>query len=74
MKYQPFNDGNKRTALIFSNLLLSKFHNQILLFNEKQLDLFKDKLINYYNAENNAQNFKAFLKKHIKSQTISLRY
>ncbi|QDF64801.1 Fic family protein [Mycoplasma nasistruthionis] len=67
MKMQPFNDGNKRSALIFSNYLLIKFHNLTIGTNDFNNHLiFKKHLVNYYENSNNLPVLIEYLKQNLK--------
>ncbi|OAB49211.1 Fic family protein [Mycoplasmopsis gallinarum] len=66
MKLQPFNDGNKRTSMIFTNLLLSKHFNQVLVV--KDIEKYRSLFVNYYETDNN-EKLIAFLKRNLKGKT-----
>lgn len=58
-KSQGFPDGNKRTALIFSNMYLIKNGKGLLEISERKDKAFKNHLLDYYENKNN--NLKTFL-------------
>jgi len=60
MKAQIFNDGNKRTAVIFANHYLISKGEGLIVIPEKQVPIFKKYLIKYY--ENGTKDIIAFLK------------
>ncbi|WP_027333043.1 Fic family protein [Mycoplasmopsis gallinarum] len=66
MKLQPFNDGNKRTSMIFTNLLLSKHFNQVLVV--KDIGKYRSLFVDYYETDDN-EKLIAFLKRNLKGQT-----
>ncbi|WP_406616856.1 Fic family protein [Mycoplasmopsis adleri] len=68
MKIQPFNDGNKRSTMVFSNLLLNKYFNKILLIKNKDIDKYRDLFIEYYETDDNKQ-FIKFLKQRLISHS-----
>ena len=51
MKAQLFNDGNKRTGIIFANHYLISNESGLLIVPEKEVNLFKDKLVKYYEGD-----------------------
>lgn len=60
-KQQFFHDGNKRTALIFTNYILLKNCNGVITLEDKNKDEFEDLLIAYYEDENKKQEFLQFI-------------
>ncbi len=60
MKTQVFNDGNKRSAVIFANHYLISHAGGMLVVPEGQVPFFKKLLVEYYEGEN--ENIKPFLK------------
>lgn len=56
-KQQFFHDGNKRTALIFTNYVLLKNCNGVITLDEKAKDEFEDLLIAYYEDETKKREF-----------------
>lgn len=66
MKLQPFNDGNKRTSMIFTNLLLSKHFNQVLVV--KDIEKYRSLFVDYYETDDN-EKLIAFLKRNLKGKT-----
>ena len=61
MKTQIFNDGNKRTAVIFANHFLISQAGGLLVIPEKQVPAFKKLLIRYYEGTDQGE-IKEFLK------------
>lgn len=61
MKMQPFNDGNKRTAMLVANHQLIKYGKGILSIADEDRIEFGTKLIEYYEDENKIENLKTFL-------------
>lgn len=61
MKKQIFNDGNKRAAVIFANHYLIGKGAGLLVIPEKDVPLFKQMLVNYY-EDNGEKEIKEFLK------------
>lgn len=53
MKTQIFNDGNKRTAVIFANHYLISQGGGMIIIPEKDVPEFKKLLVNYYEGKNN---------------------
>lgn len=51
MKAQLFNDGNKRTGIIFANHYLVSHESGLLIVPEKEVNVFKDKLVKYYEGD-----------------------
>lgn len=51
MKAQLFNDGNKRTGIIFANHYLISNESGLLIVPKKEVNLFKDKLVKYYEGD-----------------------
>ncbi|WP_029513039.1 Fic family protein [Mycoplasmopsis iners] len=66
MKLQPFNDGNKRSSMIFTNLLLSKHFNQVLVV--KDIEKYRNLFVDYYETDDN-EKLIAFLKRNLKGKT-----
>lgn len=62
MKTQIFNDGNKRTAVIFANHFLISHGGGMLIIPEKEVPTFKRLLIAYYEDRNRTE-IVAFMKK-----------
>ena len=60
MKTQIYNDGNKRTAVIYANHYLISKGQGLLVIDYQKVSDFKKHLINYY--ENKDSNIKEFLK------------
>ena len=60
MKTQIYNDGNKRTAVIYANHYLISKGQGLLVIDYSKVDVFKKHLINYY--EDKDSNIKEFLK------------
>ncbi len=48
MKAQIFNDGNKRTAVLFANHYLIKHGEGLLVIPENEVETFKKLLVDYY--------------------------
>ncbi|MBR2289595.1 MAG: Fic family protein [Clostridia bacterium] len=61
MKLQAFNDGNKRTAMLVANHELIKNGNGILSIAEENKIEFGEKLIQFYEDENNLEDLKQFI-------------
>ncbi len=61
MKRQIFNDGNKRTAIIFANHYLISNASGLIVVPEKIVPEFKKLLVEYY-EESNVKAIKTFLK------------
>ena len=61
MKKQIFIDGNKRTAIIFANLLLIKNGKGLIVIPNEQVEKFKSLLISYYEGKD-VKKIKEFLK------------
>lgn len=61
MKTQIFNDGNKRTAVIFANHYLISKGLGLLIIDFNKVKEFKQLLVKYY-EDNDANNIKIFLK------------
>ena len=51
MKSQLFNDGNKRTGVIFANHYLISHQSGLLIVPEKEVSAFKGKLVKYYEGK-----------------------
>ena len=51
MKTQVYNDGNKRTAVIFANHYLISKGKGLLVINYKKVSDFRKKLVNYYEGK-----------------------
>ncbi|WP_324673029.1 hypothetical protein U5U50_00865 [Mycoplasma sp. 888] len=66
MKLQPLNDGNKRSAMIFTNLLLSKHFNQVLVV--KDIEKYRSLFVDYYETDDN-EKLITFLKRNLKRKT-----
>ena len=62
MKTQIFNDGNKRTAVIFANHFLISHGGGMLIIPEKEVPTFKRLLIAYYEDQDRTE-IVAFMKK-----------
>ena len=62
MKTQIFNDGNKRTAVIFANHFLISHGGGMLIIPEKEVSTFKRLLIAYYEDRDRTE-IVAFMKK-----------
>ena len=62
MKTQIFNDGNKRTAVIFANHFLISHGGGMLIIPEKEVPTFKRLLIAYYEDRDRTE-IVAFMKK-----------
>ena len=60
MKTQIYNDGNKRTAVIYANHYLISKGQGLLVIDYSKVDIFKKYLVNYY--EDKDSNIKEFLK------------
>ena len=60
MKTQIYNDGNKRTAVIYANHYLISKGQGLLIIDFNKVDVFKEKLVNYY--EDKDFSIKHFLK------------
>ena len=60
MKTQIFNDGNKRTAIIFANHYLISHGAGLMVVPENIVSEFKQLLVKYYEGTDNT--VKAFLK------------
>lgn len=65
MKTQTFYDGNKRTAILFTNLLLGTKHNAILNLPSDSIETFRDLFIAYYEDESKLTPLVDFLKDHV---------
>jgi prophage maintenance system killer protein len=63
MKKQIFNDGNKRTAVIFANHYLISKGGGLLIIPENKVTEFKRLLIDYY-EDKDEKTIKEFMKKH----------
>lgn len=61
VKVQIYNDGNKRTALIYANHYLIAHGKGLLVIPDKKVLEFKQKLIKYYEGID-AKDVKSFLK------------
>lgn len=61
MKTQIFNDGNKRASVIFANHYLISKGQGLLVIPEKEVPLFKNLLVNYYEDKDIAD-IKSFMK------------
>lgn len=53
MKSQLFNDGNKRTGVIFANHYLISHKGGLLVVPEKEVGVFRRKLVEYYEGNSN---------------------
>lgn len=60
MKTQIYNDGNKRTSVIYANHYLISKGQGLLIIDYNKVDVFKEKLVNYY--EDKDFSIKHFLK------------
>ena len=60
MRYQPFWDGNKRTAMLAANQILISEGCGVLTIAESQQITFKEKVVDYY-ITNNKEELKQFL-------------
>lgn len=63
MKAQIFNDGNKRTAIIFANHFLISNGSGLLVIPQNKVSEFKKMLVSYYEDNDNGQIFE-FMKKY----------
>jgi hypothetical protein len=63
MKAQPFNDGNKRTAVIFANHYLISKADGLLVIPEAHVKEFKKLLVSYYEGKNEVR-IKNFMKEN----------
>lgn len=54
MKTQPFNDGNKRTAVIFANHYLISKAGGLLVIPKAYVKEFKKLLVSYYEEKRNS--------------------
>jgi len=63
MRTQIFNDGNKRSAIIFANHYLISKGQGLLVVPQELVSQFKQLLINYYEGVN-TNDIKVFLKNH----------
>lgn len=61
MKTQIYNDGNKRTAVIFANHFLIANGLGLLVINYEKVEEFKSKLVRYY-EDKDIENIKKLLK------------
>jgi len=61
MKSQLFNDGNKRTGIIFANHYLISHECGLLVVPEQEVGVFKRKLVEYYES-NSADDITNFLR------------
>lgn len=55
MKAQLFNDGNKRTAVIFANHYLISQGEGLLIIPEEKVPEFKRLLVSYYEDRDNGE-------------------
>ena len=62
MKAQIFNDGNKRTAVIFANHYIISKGKGLLVIPEKSVPEFKKLLVAYYENRDNGE-IKTFMRK-----------
>ena len=62
MKAQIFNDGNKRTAVIFANHYMISKGKGLLVIPEKSVPEFKKLLVAYYENRDNGE-IKTFMRK-----------
>lgn len=67
MKKQIFNDGNKRTSVIFANHYLISQGGGMLVIPEKYVPEFKKLLISYYEDKDNGKIFEFMKKQCIKT-------
>lgn len=67
MKKQIFNDGNKRTSVIFANHYLISQGGGMLVIPEKYVPEFKKLLISYYEDKDNGEIFEFMKKQCIKT-------
>lgn len=63
MKAQLFNDGNKRTAVIFANHFLISKGEGLLVIPEGKVKIFKKLLVSYYEGKDSGE-IKEFMKRH----------
>ena len=61
MKTQIYNDGNKRTAIIYANHYLISKGQGLLVIDYSNVDNFKKHLVNYY-EDKDLTSIKSFLK------------
>jgi len=61
MKMQPFNDGNKRTAMLIANHELIKKGRGIISISEENKIEFGSKLIDFYENQDKIEDLKKFL-------------
>lgn len=61
MKMQPFNDGNKRTAMLIANHELIKKGRGIISISEENKIEFGNKLIDFYENQDKIEDLKYFL-------------
>lgn len=67
MKAQLFNDGNKRTAVIFANHYLISQGEGLLIIPEKKVPEFKRRLVSYYEDRDNGEMMR-FLKEECRKR------
>lgn len=65
MKYQAFNDGNKRSAFLFTNFLLMKHFDKILTIPSEKMEEFRNYFIDYYENKNSDRELIDFLKSNL---------
>ena len=63
MKTQIFNDGNKRTAVIFANHYLISQGAGLIVIPEKYIPKFRKLLVAYYEGKNNVDMVKFMIQK-----------
>ena len=61
MKTQIYNDGNKRTAIVYANHYLISKGQGLLVIDYSKVDIFKKHLVNYY-EDKDLTSIKSFLK------------
>ena len=61
MKTQIYNDGNKRTAVVYANHYLISKGQGLLVIDYSKVDNFKKQLVNYY-EDKDLTSIKSFLK------------
>lgn len=66
MKAQIFNDGNKRASVIFANHYLISQGKGMLIIPEKYVSDFKQKLVHYYEGNDNGEIIQFMIKNCIK--------
>ncbi|QCD44634.1 type II toxin-antitoxin system death-on-curing family toxin [Campylobacter mucosalis] len=69
VKFHPFNDGNKRTAILLADMFLSA--NDITLDDEKFYEAMEDVVVKVATNELTKENLKEILGKFIKEYTLN---